>query len=148
MKRGKETVLNISKRKLTNAEYRLLGKGLKFCTKPKHHDVLQLKQDIFEFTRKLRLKEFFNDKEHDDDDGGGNNDKSRHNCYTFPKEKNSTFIPPTGRDSTLEFYIEAITHEILQNNKTYRYGSNLSHEEQTALTSLRNDDNIVIKKSR
>ena len=33
MKRGKETVLNISKRKLTNAEYRLLGKGLKFCPK-------------------------------------------------------------------------------------------------------------------
>ena len=134
MKRGKETVLNISKRKLTNAEYRLLGKGLKFCHKPKHHDVLQLKQDIFEFTRKLRLKEFFTDKEHDDDDGGGNNDKSRHNCYTFPKEKNSTFIPPTGIDSTLDFYIEAITHEILQNNKTYRYRSNLSHEEQTALT--------------
>ena len=74
--------------KLTNAEYRLLGKGLKFCPKPKHHDVLQLKQGIFEFTRKLRLKEFFTDKEHDDDDGGGgNNDKSGHNCYPFPKEK-------------------------------------------------------------
>ena len=63
IKRGNEIVLNISKRTLTSAEYRFLGKGLKICPKPKHHDVLQLKQDIFEFTRKLRLKEFFADKE-------------------------------------------------------------------------------------
>ena len=54
----------------------------------------------------------------------------------FPKETKSTFISPSGRDSTLDFYIEAITHEILQNNKRYKYRSNPLTEEQIALTSL------------
>ena len=47
----------------------------------------------------------------------------------------------------MDFYIEAITHEILQNNKRYKYRSNLSPEEQSALTSLRQDESIVIKKA-
>ena len=34
IQRGKETVLNLSKRVLNNAEHRLLGKGLKFCPNP------------------------------------------------------------------------------------------------------------------
>ena len=31
----------------SNAEYRLLGKGLKYCPKPKSHDQIQLKQNVF-----------------------------------------------------------------------------------------------------
>ena len=74
--------------KLENAEYRLLGKGLKFCPKPKRHDVLQLKQDVFEFTRKLRLKEFFAEKErNNDDEYDGNYKNSINNSNTFHKKK-------------------------------------------------------------
>ena len=101
---------------------------------------MQLKQDVFEFTRKLRLKGFFAEKErNNDDEYDGNNKNSINNSNTFHKKSQSIFIPPAGRDSTLDFYIEAITHEILQQNKNYKYRSNLSHEEQTALTSLRTD---------
>lgn len=146
IQQGKETVLNLSNRTLTSAEYRLLGKGLKFCPKPKHHNEIQLKQDVFEFTRKLRLKEFFGDKE-EDRDSEKDSENSQNNFQKFPKESKSTFIPPSGRDSTLDFYIEAITHEILQSNKRYKYRSNLSKEEQIALTSLRQDETIVIKKA-
>jgi len=56
---GKKTVLNLSNRHSIDADYRLLGKGLKYCIKPKPHSTLQCKQDIFTFARKLRLKEYF-----------------------------------------------------------------------------------------
>ena len=115
----------------------MLGKGLKFCLKPKHHNGVRLKQDVFEFTRKLRLKEFFGAREEDSDTEKENEDSKDY--LKFPKESKSTFIPPSGRDSTLDFYIEAITNEILQNNKRYKYRSNLSTEEQIALTSLRQE---------
>ena len=109
---------------------------------------MQLKQDVFEFTRKLRLKEFFAEKvRNNDDEYDGNYKNSINNSNTFHKKSQSTFIPPAGRDSTLDFYIEAITHEILQQNKNYKYRSNLSHEEQTALTSLCTDESIVVKKA-
>ena len=147
IQRGKETVLNLSKRTLNSAEYRLLGKGLKFCPKPKHHNEIQLRIDVFEFTRKLRLKEFFGAKEEEDSDSENDTEVSNDAYQKFPKKSKSTFIPPSGRDSTLDFYIEAITHEILHNNKRYKYRSNLSTEEQNALTSLRQDRNIVIKKA-
>jgi hypothetical protein len=40
IKRGKETVL-----KLTQTDYILLGKGLKFCPKPKSHDKIKLAEE-------------------------------------------------------------------------------------------------------
>ena len=51
------------------------------------------------------------------------------------------------RDSTMDFYIEAITHEIPYNDKRYKYTcrSNPSHEEQVSLSSLQQDNSIVIK---
>ena len=32
----------------------------------------------------------------------------------FFNKKQSTFVPPNGRDTYLDFYIEAVTQEILQ----------------------------------
>ena len=96
----------------------------------------------------MRIKEFFGAREEDSDFEKENGDSKDY--LKFPKESKTTFIPPSGRDSTLDFYIElylAITHEILQNKKRYKYRSNLSTEEQIALTSLRQDNNIVIKKA-
>lgn len=72
----------------------MLGKGLKFCPKPKHHNEIQLKQDVFEFTRKLRLKEFFAAKEKESDDDSENDENSKDEFHKFQKESTSTFIPP------------------------------------------------------
>ena len=67
---GKKKVLNLSKRDFKKAEYSFLGRGLKVWPKTKYHYVIQLKQDVLEFTRKLRLKEFFADTDEDSDGGG------------------------------------------------------------------------------
>ena len=63
------------------------------------------------------------------------------------KKSNSTFIPPADRDPTLDFYIDAITKELLSDKKKYKYQSNLSNEEHQSLNSLREDQSIVIKKA-
>ena len=47
----------------------------------------------------------------------------------------------------MDFYIDSITNEILQNDKKYKFTPNLSPEELEALKQLRNDNTIVIKKA-
>ena len=48
---GEETVVDLSSRPLTDEEFRLLGKGLKFCPKPKPHDSIKLAEETFKFSR-------------------------------------------------------------------------------------------------
>ena len=64
----------------------------------------------------------------------------------FNKGK-STFTPSAGRDTYLDFYIEAIHQEILNSlPKTSRY-TNISKEELHCLRRLSNDPDIIIKKA-
>ena len=64
----------------------------------------------------------------------------------FNKNK-SSFTPSSGRDSHLDFYIEAITQEILHNIPHKRGYSNISKKEMESLHNLINDDSIVIKRA-
>ena len=56
---GTQTVVNFSRRLLTEAEISLLSKGLKFCPTPEKVDMYSLREDIKEFTRRIRLREYF-----------------------------------------------------------------------------------------
>ena len=72
------------------------------------------------------------------------------NHYEYDKrntDSKSTFVPPSGRDTSLNFYIDSITSEIIQNDKKYKFTPNLSPEELEALKQLRNDNTIIIKKA-
>ena len=53
------TIINLSKRNLTFDEKSILNKGLKFTPVPSKNNPNELKSDIHEFTRKLRLVEYF-----------------------------------------------------------------------------------------
>ena len=107
---------------------------------------LQLKQDIFTFARKLRLKEYFSNRNETTNEESNEESVDYEYKKSFKKSK-STFIPPAGRDPTLDFYIDAITKELLSDKKKYKYQSNLSNEEHQSLNSLREDQSIVIKKA-
>lgn len=61
-------VFNLSNRVLNETEIKLLSKGLKYTPTPRMNNE-QLKTDIKEYTRKPRLKEYFNE---DDDDSTQN----------------------------------------------------------------------------
>ena len=55
------TVINLSNVDLTEDEVLLLSRGLTFCSTPRHIDWAQIKADINDFSRRLRIKEFFYD---------------------------------------------------------------------------------------
>ena len=56
---GLNTVVNLSSRELTEGEVALLSKGLKFCPTPSDLDRYNLRKDINDFIRRIRLKEYF-----------------------------------------------------------------------------------------
>ena len=64
----------------------------------------------------------------------------------FFNKKQSTFVLPNGCDTYLDFYIEAVTQEILQTSPKGKLYSNISKEEMESL-HLSQDDSIVIKKA-
>ena len=65
----------------------------------------------------------------------------------FFNKKQSTFVPPNGRDTYLDFYIEDATQEILRASPNRKLYSNISKEEMEWLRSLSQDDSVVIRKA-
>ena len=84
----------------------LLGKGLTFCPKTASHDKIILAEDIFKFSRRVRLKEYFADICEDNEDATevGKQDRDTYKDLPFFNKKQSTFTPPAGRDVYLDFY--------------------------------------------
>ena len=64
----------------------------------------------------------------------------------FFNKRKSTFVPTSGRDVYLDFYIEAITQELLMALPKHKQYSNISKEEFESLRKLSQDESIVIKK--
>ena len=116
---------------------------MKFCPKPKSHDKIKLAEETFNYTRRLRLKEYFYEnitkKEED-------SESNMYKQMPFFNKKISTFIPPRGIDTYLDFYIEAVTQEMLRSSPKHTVYSNISKEEMNSLRSLSQDDSMVIKK--
>ena len=57
----------MSQRQLNKTEIKLLEKGLKFTPTARTSNIQELTKDVSEFTRKVRLIEYFDDKEDDDE---------------------------------------------------------------------------------
>ena len=99
-------------------------------------DGFNLRKDINEFIRRIRLKEYF----YDGDNVGGD-------FSDVPAFRNkSTWIPERGRQIAIEAYAQAVEEEILSslNNERGVY-SNLSESERKALKDLKSYDDIIIK---
>ncbi|XP_062606683.1 uncharacterized protein LOC134268439, partial [Saccostrea cucullata] len=85
-------IVNLSQRDLNSDEIKLLEHGLKFTPTPKS-DKVDVVKDTEEFCRKLRLKEFFQNKTDDD--------------ISLVKNRKG-FRPPPNRDKHLEDYISCL----------------------------------------
>ena len=94
---GLNTVVNLSSRELTEGEVALLSKGLKFCPTPSDLDRYNLRKDINDFIRRIRLQEYFFQG---DNVGGDFSD--------FPAFRNrSTWCLDRGREIAIEAYAQA-----------------------------------------
>ena len=102
----------LSRKVLSNAEYRLLGKGLNYCPKPKSHDIIQLKQDNLNLQGNQKYGSFFAVKASDE------MIMRKILVIIVSNMSNATLILNQLLFSLLvEFYIDSITYEILQNDK-------------------------------
>ena len=106
-------------------------KGLKFTPTPEPN-TKELKSDLQEFGRRLRLLEHFNGQHQQDE------------SIVKPR---SNFVPPKSNDRLLDMFIDTVTqyHEKMPTPKNVK--NNLSKAEKKALENLKNDKSIIIKEA-
>lgn len=127
---AKQHVINLSRKKLTDQEYVLLSKGLKFIPTPSTIGAkTEILRDFDEFSRKLRCRFLFS------------SDGNR----LHPFRENTGYIPNYSCEA-LENYIFQ-TKLDLSSMKIERFRDNLSHSERSSIQSLKNDKTIIIKKA-
>ena len=126
------TVINLSNVQLTEDETLLLSRRLIFCPTARHIDWTQVKADINDFSRRLRLKEYFFDTQ--------NNRDFNPNPYRLK----STWCPPPNREPVLDIYIDSVERDIMSAKPT-RIRDNLTKRERQALKKLRQQTDILIK---
>ena len=114
------TVINLSNVQLTEDETLLLSRGLTFCPTPRHIDWTQVKADINDFSRRLRLKEYFFDPQNNRD------------FNPNPFRLKSTWCPPPNREPVLDIYIDSVERDIMSAKPT-RIRDNLTKRERQAL---------------
>ena len=113
--------------------YTVLEKGLKFTPTPLKPNIQELNEDITEFTRKIRLVEYFEGNQDENDES--------------PVRNKSNWIPPKGRDKDLESFVYNVRNIPLQPNENKNIKYDLSKPQQNCMTSLANDKNIIIKEA-
>ena len=127
---AQEHVFNLTSKKLSAGEYLLLARGLKFIPTPSNKKAKSaLLKDFDEFARKMQCKYMFADKDNE----------------IHPFRTKSGYQPSTTSD-TLRSYIDKTRLE-LSSIEVQKYCDNLSACEKEAIKTLRNNDNIIIKKA-
>ena len=124
-------IINLSKKTLTDAEQKLLEKGLKFTPTSEKENTQELKEDLFEFTRKVRLAEYFYGTEDTD---------------TSLVKNKSNFTPAKYRNLALERYIDNL-YNIPVDERNHNISYNISMAERNAIKTLANNDSIIIKEA-
>jgi hypothetical protein len=125
------TVVNLSSSTLSDAEHNLLSRGLKFCPTPPDVNQVELSQDLTQYYRRIRLREFFLDAPP---------------SVPEPFREKSTWVPPKNRVPSLETYVQVVSTQVNTSERlSHRSHDNLPREERQALNSIRSRTDIIIK---
>lgn len=124
-------VINLSSKVLSENEIKILEKGLKFTPTPQRKNIEEISNDTAAFCRRLRLAEFFIDKDSSDD-----------SLVANP----SNFNPPRGRNQQLDKYIDYMSKFPIE-SLSQPAKSNITKIERDAIERLRKDTNVVIKEA-
>ena len=124
-----------------------LEKGLNYIPTRKHCDEYTARADCEKFYRRLRLKAHFSSPQVSSEmDISQTPDRSEDTTFESLKPKTSHWTPPPGKFGSLDYYITKCRSEVNKLNFKQRpVKDNLIPEERSALTSLRQRADIVIK---
>ena len=136
-----DLVVNLSSYQLTADEIKVLSKGLKFIPTPRNINKTEVSADIKEFGRRMRLNEFFHDREAVSSDSEQSDHNNSYDEHSFHKPSN--FTPKSGREPALDLYLKYLERNIMH-AKPQPCKSNISKTEREAIVSLRKNKNIVI----
>ena len=125
-------VINLSQRTLSQHEISVLSKGLKFVATPKEIDYSQVKIDLENFGRRLRLKWYFKENE----------DFSEVPAFR-PKSK----FNPRNKYVAIAVFLSKLEDELMKISPEGCNYSNFTREEKVALNNLRSDHTIIIKEA-
>ena len=129
---SEDTVINLSNIQLSNAEMKLLSRGLTFVPTPQRIQWSEVQADMNDFARRLRLKEFFHD----------NNTTTATNAHPFTCK--GSWTPPSGREAALDAFINVVEQDLMTSQPT-RIHDNLTKHERKALKQLQKRTDIVVK---
>ena len=121
-------IFNLSSKMLCRHQTNVLLRVFKSTPTPKRNNI-ELKSNIKNYTRRLRLAEFLQNKEANDSE----------NLF----QKQSTFTPPRNRDRDLDHQIDVLKNLNFEKMET-KFNSNLSNMERQELSKLPNNETIVI----
>ena len=127
---AKKHVINLSQRQLSDNEYLLLSRGLKFIPTPFVKGAkAEVLRDFDELARKMRCRYLYHDNVNE--------------IHPF-KSKSGYTPPPTC--GVLENYIYKTRHD-LSSLQVQKFRDNLNPMERASISSLKKDKDIIIKKS-
>ena len=115
----------------------VLSRGLSFCPKLPNIERFCVLDDIKQFSRRIRLKEFF----YNPDTVDGNN-------VRIPSRRKSLWTPALDREPALKIYIPTLKEQIvskIDQGPRRRSHDSISAQERKTLTTLRSQMDIIIK---
>ena len=145
-----KNLTNNPQRALSKDEAAVLEKGLSFCPSQKHFNKETLAESFFSFFRRMKLREFFSEKEQSQTDS--NDSEQAFSVKEKWEDFNSGWYPQEvrqNRSQGLRNFIKNVlldAKQSLTNNRSNFY-NNMHDKQRAALTSLQNDKSIVIKPS-
>ena len=117
-----DKVINLSNRALSDSKISVLSKGLKFVATPKELDYSQIKIEMENFGRRLRLKWHFRESEE---------------FSEYPVFRPKSKFNPRNKDIAIEVYLSKLEEEIMKVTANGNNFSNISREERAALNGLK-----------
>ena len=129
------SVINLSSYSLSTDETSILSRGLTFCPTPRHIDWPEVSADIYDFSRRMRLTEYFFDN---------NSNTSNANKDDTPFRNKSTWNPPNDRDRALNTFLDAVKLDITTCTPN-KIRDNLTATERQAISQLKQRQDIIIK---
>ena len=106
-----DLVVNLSSYQLTADEIKVLSKGLKFIPTPQNINKTEVLADIKKFGRRMRLNEFFHDREAVSSDSEQSDHNNSYDKHSFHKPSN--FTPKSGREPALDLYLKYLERNIM-----------------------------------
>ena len=143
-KEQNNVVYNQSDRCLSTDEIKLLEKGLKFIPSRDKINMCKILADLREWERLLRLREYYYETDSENDNESLKSSVQEVHNKIDAREKNKIWMPPTGRDPSLDLYIELVKEDVISGINIKKF-SNITKNERIALTNLMKDDTIIIR---